>query len=406
MFLIKRINSNKTNIIKGLYTSFFFSAFIYLSLFEIEFKLLHTLLALLAIYHFLRVPRQALFMAGFFVGILWFYWVGFSFTYYELAYLIPLVILGFALFYGFLFFACTIIDNIIFRSLALIGLSFLEPFGFNWFNPELLFVHSYFDIDKLSFMLIVLSMAMVTQFRLIALIPLVFAVQFGTPTMITSKLDIAMPQLEIAQEQKWKRSNLNKIIELNLTLIDNAIWEDKELIILPETTLPLLLNQNDVLLDKLKEKSFYIEIVLGSLFKEGELYHNSTYHFSQGKMSVANKVVLVPFGEAVPLPEVLRNFINDTFYNGAKDYTRATAPTDFNIKGESFRNAICYETTTHEIFENLNGVKQMISISNNAWFTPSIEPVLQKLLMKYYARLYGVTIYAVANGSENAIITP
>ena len=99
-------------------------------------------------------------------------------------------------------------------------------------------------------------------------------------------------------------------------------------------------------------------------------------------------------------------FINDTFFDGAEDYTKAVHPTDFKIKGEQFRNAICYETTTHEIFENLNGVKQMISISNNAWFMPSIEPTLQKLLIKYYARLYGVTIYAVANGSENAVITP
>lgn len=389
-----------------MYISFFFSAFIYLSLFDIQLKILHTVLGLLAVYHFLHTPRQALFITGFFVGVLWFYWVSFSFTYYDLSYMIPFVILGFGLFYGFLFFACTLIDNVIFRSLALIGLSFLSPFGFNWFTPELLFVHSHFDIDKLSFMLIVLSMAMIKEYRLLALIPLVFAVQFGTPIVAQSKLDIAMPQLDIAQENKWKRAHQKEIVQLNLALVDEAIWEEKELIILPETTLPLLLNQNEVLLDKLKEKSYYIEIVLGSLFKENELYHNSTYHFSQGQMSVANKVVLVPFGEAVPLPEMLRNFINDTFYNGANDYAKAAAPTDFTIKGEQFRNAICYETTTHEIFENLNGVKQMISISNNAWFTPSIEPVLQKLLMKYYARLYGVTIYAVANGSENAIITP
>jgi apolipoprotein N-acyltransferase len=46
----------------------------------------------------------------------------------------------------------------------------------------------------------------------------------------------------------------------------------------------------------------------------------------------------------------------------------------------------------------------MISISNNAWFTPSIEPTLQKLLMQYYSKLYGVTIYAVANGSSNWVI--
>lgn len=406
MFLLKRLNSNKTNIIKGLYISFFFSAFIYLSQLGLEIKIIETVLGLLAIYFFLYSPRNALFFGGFFVGILWFYWVGFSFVYYELTYLIPLVILGFALFYGLLFFACTIIDNVYFRSLALVGLSFFAPFGFNWFTPELIFVQSYFDIDKLSFVLIVLSLAMLQRFKLLAWIPLLFAVQFGTAPITKSSLDIAMPQLNISQNEKWERSNTQTIIALNLSLIDDAIEKKKDLIILPETTLPVLLNQQEMLLQTLKDKSQDIEIVLGSLYKKEDIYHNSTYHFSKGEVAIANKVVLVPFGEAVPLPEILRNFINDTFYDGASDYTKAPKATDFTIKGELFRNAICYETTTHEIFENLNGVKQMISISNNAWFTPSIEPTLQKLLMKYYARLYGVTIYAIANGSENAIITP
>ena len=35
----------------------------------------------------------------------------------------------------------------------------------------------------------------------------------------------------------------------------------------------------------------------------------------------------------------------------------------------------------------------MIVISNNAWFTPSIEPILQKQLLRYYAKKYGISIY-------------
>ena len=48
----------------------------------------------------------------------------------------------------------------------------------------------------------------------------------------------------------------------------------------------------------------------------------------------------------------------------------------------------------------------MIMISNNAWFTPSIEPTLQHLLLKYYSKKYGVTIFHVVNGSENRIYRP
>jgi len=61
-----------------------------------------------------------------------------------------------------------------------------------------------------------------------------------------------------------------------------------------------------------------------------------------------------------------------------------------------FRNAICYEATTNKIFNNLD-TKYMIAISNNAWFSPSIQPTLQKLLFKYYENKYNVKIFSVTN---------
>ena len=105
-------------------------------------------------------------------------------------------------------------------------------------------------------------------------------------------------------------------------------------------------------------------------------------------------------------PKFLVDLINDIFYNGAQDYSKASEATDFIIKGEKFRNAICYEATTDKIFENLGDTKYMIAISNNAWFTPSIEPTLQHLLLKYFSKKYDVNIYHVVNGSPNRIYRP
>ena len=45
----------------------------------------------------------------------------------------------------------------------------------------------------------------------------------------------------------------------------------------------------------------------------------------------------------------------------------------------------------------LDGV---IVTSNNAWFVPSIEPILQKILCKYYARLHNSTILHATNLSK------
>ena len=347
---------------------------------------------------------------GFFIGILWFYWIGISFQYYDLAYLSPLVVIALGLCYGFLFYFISIYDHPIFRIFAISLLSFIEPFGFNWFIPELIFINSYFPTSKVHFILILALVYMFIKLnkklKILAFIPL-FVIYSDIGEIIDNpKIKISMPQLNISQESKWIKDNQNSIIEKNLQLIDNAIDKKNDLIILPETVFPLLLNKEQFLLSILKEKSKYIDIIAGALYLENRQYYNTSYHFSNEKVEIAKKTVLVPFGEEIPLPKLFVDLINDTFYNGAQDYKKAKDATDFLIKGIKFRNAICYEATSEEIYQNLNDVKYMIAISNNAWFTPSIEPVLQKLLLKYYAKKYNITIFHSINGSPNYIIRP
>ena len=410
MFLVKRDNFNKTYIIKGLIVALFFSSFIYLEHFDLQYKLLNTIIGLLSIYFILVSKKQTLFITGFFIGIFWFYWIGNSFDYYDLSYLKPFVPLLFGVAYGLIFFIIGLIEFTFYKATILFILSYIHPLGFNWFVPELLFVNSYFNIDKLSFALILLSIFLFINFRknlkIFAFLPLIFVYSNTGEYIDNPKLNIAMPQLNINQDVKWTRSNIPEIIEYNFHLIELAIEENKDLIILPETSMPIVLNQEEFIMDRLFSLSNSIDIVIGALYFEEGNYYNTTYHFSKTKAAIAKKVVLVPFGEKIPLPKFMVDFINNTFYNGAKDYVEAKMPTDFEIKGIKFRNAICYEATSEKLFKNLNNTRYMIATSNNAWFTPSIEPTLQKLLLKYYAKRYNITILHSANGSKNAIIRP
>lgn len=410
MFLVKREYSNKSMIITGLCTAVLFSSFIYLSYFGIENKIINSILGLGAVYLILTVPRKALFYTGFFTGILWCWWVALSFIHYDLSFLVPFVILCFGLGYGLFFYLFSVIDNSPYiRALLFFGFSFFAPFGFNWVKPELLFVDSYFGITKLDFAFIILSMLLlhINKIRYLFFIPLLLS-YYLLPVRepVSNDLKIFMPQLQVKQEIKWEKSHRNSLINENLSLINQAIKDKQDLIILPETAFPTILNKDEDLIHYLKQKSQFIDIIAGSLYQKDDLYHNSTYYISKGVLNVAHKVVLVPFGEAVPLPQKIKNFINDIFYDGAKDYTKAESPTDFIIKGIKFRNAICYEATTDDIFENIGDTKYMIATSNNAWFMPSTEPTLQKLLLQYYAKKYNVTVYNSANGSKNSIIYP
>ena len=391
----------------SLLTAILFSSFIYLEYFNIQIELLNTIFALLAFYFLLTISKKELFLSGFFIAILWFWWLGYSFVYYDLQYLIPLVIIGIGLIYGILFYIGGIVNNLYFRASYFFILSFLYPFGFNWLQLELPFINSYIGTDKINFILMLTSIVLIIKLqnykKYLAIIPLLFTLNFQNSMIEEPNIKISLANINISQKDKWDRTKLDETININFQAIDDAIKNKNDLVILPESTFPLLLNQDKQLLSTLLKKSKQIDIVAGSLYKEDKQFHNSTYFFTGGFMQVAHKVVLIPFGEAVPLPEKLRNWINDIFYNGAKDYVPSSTPTDFNIKGIKFRNAICYEATTSKIFENLED-KYMIAISNNAWFVPSVQPTLQNLLLKYYAKKYNVKIFSITNMSENKII--
>jgi apolipoprotein N-acyltransferase len=271
----------------------------------------------------------------------------------------------------FFYLTAAFFNNIFIRAILVYSLSFFEPFGFNWLKMDLPLINTYYNTYE---------------------------------SKINRKsLNIYMPQYNINQTDKWNKNNFESIISKYIQDIDYAIKNKYDLIILPETAIPSVLNTHQELLTLLKEKSQNISIVTGALSLENNQYLNSTYMFEKGSIQIANKVVLVPFGESIPLPNFLRDFINDVFFDGASDYQSAREATTFNIMNVKYRNAICWEATTDTIYENLD-TKNIIVTSNNAWFVPSIEPVLQNLLLKYYAKKYDLTIYHSSNKSPNSII--
>ncbi len=308
-----------------------------------------------------------------------------------------------------MFLLTSIKDNLYIRAILFFGLSFFNPFGFNWFKPEILFLDSYFEANKVILALAIFATIFLIQKKNIIymiIIVIMFFVNINPKQNQDTSLKISLPEYYIEQDYKWDRKNIAQIIDINFQEINNAILNKYDVVVLPETTFPFVLNKQDFILQNLIEKSHHITIITGALFFENKEYKNSTYIFKNGELKIAHKVVLVPFGEEIPLPKPIKDFINNIFYDGAKDYTKASIPTDYKIKDSLFRNAICYEASSEEIYKNLKDVKNIIAISNNAWFTPSLEPTIQKLLLRLYANKYAVTIYHQVNGSENYIIKP
>lgn len=400
-------------LLKPILTATLFSLFIYMEEFNISSEIIDTVAGLGAIYLILTLPKRELAIAGFFIGLFWFFWVGFSMRYYGFPYLIPLVILIFSLFYAFLFYIIGFWKNIWIRGILLISANFIEPFNFNWFKPQIIFINSHFETSIISFGLIVFGVAltifMVKKKRRFFLFPIPFLLFFSSlaepvDEVVNPKLKIKVVETNILQEEKWKIENQNQIVQLNINEIEKAIQDNYDMVVIPESTFPLFLNKREDILSQLLQLSNKIIIWTGGLFSENGQYYNSTYLFRNGKFEVAKKVILVPFGEYIPLPKFISHWINKIFFDGVQDFTPASQPTDFTIGEEVYRNAICYEATSQQMYQN--SPKFMVAISNNGWFLPSIEPTLQKLLIQHYSNIYGVTVFHSANRKGSGVIYP
>ena len=400
------------SIIRGFLISLLASAFIYLDYFNLSNRLLESILAILFLYLLLKSnDNRVWFWSGVFIALFWFWWISISFKYYGFPWAIPIGVFFISLTYGILFLIFSYISNkfnllyqqLIFKSIFILTASYIHPFGFDWFRFELIFVNSYFGVEKWQEAIILLSLSLVIyKSKPIFLLLILFAYQPLVKKDINTDF-IEVTNTNITIEDKWNRDFLDAQIYLVEDKINQAIKENKRIIIFPESVLPLYLNLNNFLMDILKDKSKKIAIIIGALRLEDNIPRNSTYIFNKGKLqNIANKVILVPFGESNPLPDWLGKIVNRIFYDGAVDYKASSEISRYKIDEVEYTNAICYEACSEELYKDRP--KNMIVISNNGWFVSSIEPNLQKLILKFFNRKYGTIIYHSVNMSESFII--
>ena len=406
---------NKIN--NGFFLALMISNFIFIEILSVKFSGILSLvlefcspfIAIFALFLLLKSKKEIWFWFGFFIGGIWFYWISFSLIYFGLSFLIPVEILGICLIAGAIFRIFAIFDEPILRALCLVGLKFIHPFGFDWLNFELLFSHGIFRAEILAFGAILVGICALIKFNqkfkiLLFCGFLILALDFKEKTPQILPFKILVENSQISQFDIWEEEKILSAIRVNLTKIDNAISQGFEAIILPESAFALHLNREKELVEILLEKSRQISIVAGAEAYENGKFYNSAYLFENGKMARFDKHILVPFGEQVPLPAPLRDFINKTFLNGATDFSVASDFGEYKIRDTSVKSAICYEVTRSEFYKN--NPNFIIAISNNGWFIPSHEPYLQRLIIRYYATLSESSVYHAVNGSPSEIITP
>jgi len=336
-----------------------------------------------------------------------------SFRDYGFAWATPIGVIIIALIYSFIFWIVIYISNfltiklkipnkIYLNILAIFSLTYIHPFGFDWFKIEAIFVDSYIGIKPYQFIIVLISLGLI-EYKKYYILLLILALDLNSSSITFQDKSIDLISTNISIKDKWNEAKMGNVIKDTFKTIQTSIDKNSSLIIFPESIIPKFINKNEYIKYRLKEYSNHISIVIGGLYLDDDgTPRNSTYIFTKNSIEVANKVVLVPFGEANPLPKFLSDIVNRIFYDGAVDYKASKFVYDYKIGDRTYRNAICFEATSDKLYEN--SPKYMIAISNLNWFTPSTQPTLQKLLLKYYHQRYGTIIYHSINGSRSYII--
>jgi apolipoprotein N-acyltransferase len=430
---------NTFDITRGFFIAFLLSAFIYLHHFGFSIPVINTLLGVSGLYLLLGSERKSWFWSGAFIGVFWFWWIILSFKHYQMPWAMPLGLVVIVFIYGMIFWIIAYLSEklsllltarcnkkafhrksyqhaspeqsdlhsslpvLILKGLGLFSMSYIHPFGFDWLKPELVFVESYLGIGKWQFALILSAIILALwKSRPYYLFLVILAYQPLPKTVPAVDRTLQIISTAIPVDEKWKDSRQPQHFQSFFEQIDKAIAANKKLVVLPESVFPVFINRSQELIDKLEARAQKITIVTGGLFADGTVPHNSAYIFTKDRILVANKVVLVPFGESNPLPDFLSNWVNKVFYDGAVDYIASAEITDYTIGGKVYRNAICFEATSEKLYQGRP--ERMIVLSNNGWFVPSTEPSLQKLLLLYYNKKYGTTIYHSINMSPSYLI--
>ncbi|MFV1874120.1 MAG: apolipoprotein N-acyltransferase [Oleiphilus sp.] len=202
---------------------------------------------------------------------------------------------------------------------------------------------------------------------------------------IDHELSVAVLQTNIPQEEKWKPSQRYKTLHLLEQMTTHALGQD--LILWPETAVPLLYDRARPFLDKISAlaSSQNSNIISGIPFrqlieKNEHILHNSIVSIGHGD-GIYHKQKLVPFGEYVPLQDVLRGLI--AFFDLPMSDFRTGSADQVPLTSGAFQVSpfICYEVVYPDfVRNNIKGSQFLLTISNDSWFGESIGP-LQHLEM-------------------------
>ncbi|HBX56617.1 apolipoprotein N-acyltransferase [Pseudomonas sp. UBA2684] len=224
-------------------------------------------------------------------------------------------------------------------------------------------------------------------------------------------LKVAAMQGNVPQNLKWDPAQLNAQLALYRDMSFSATPTD--LIVWPETAVPVLKEQAIGYLNVMdrfaseRQAALITGVPIRQANERGEpRYYNAVSVVGQGSGDYL-KQKLVPFGEYVPLQEVLRGLI--AFFNlPMSDFARGAAEQPLlEAKGYRIATFICYEVVYPEFAAQLAAQSDLLlTVSNDAWFGSSIGPLQHLQMAQMRALEAGRWMIRATNNGMTVLIDP
>ncbi len=226
---------------------------------------------------------------------------------------------------------------------------------------------------------------------------------------IGEPVSFAVVQGNISQNLKWEPGHFDKTLRTFVDL-SQPYW-NSQLLIWPENALPRLQSRMTKLLVELDRKASKenTALFLGLPFDRYEAngdsnYYNAMIGLGKGE-GLYLKQKLVPFGEYIPMQDLLRGVIE--FFNlPMSDFRKGPKQSSLLQRGDlGITTYICYEVAYPDFAANAaknSGI--LLTVSNDTWFGDSIGPEQHLQLARMRSLETGRPMIRATNDGITALI--
>jgi apolipoprotein N-acyltransferase len=240
-----------------------------------------------------------------------------------------------------------------------------------------------------------------------------YRIERGEFTSAGETVRVGLVQGNVDQADKWDPARAAGIFRDYLNMTRRAIGGGAEMVVWPESSTPFFFEEDKPGAEQVRTiaRKTGVPILLGSdQIERGRVikYYNSAFLVRPDGATggVYRKMHLVPFGEYVPLKDLL--FFAGRLVAAVSDFSPGDAAVLLPVRNHLVSTAICYEIVYPDLVRRTaNGGSELLTtITNDAWFGRTSAPYQHFAQASMRAIENGRYLVRSANTGISGVVDP